>query len=60
MFRLIWINDPEWLPKAQQFIANFQNQATGLSSWVCSKCHEKNGASFELCWQCGEDSVVNT
>ena len=54
----VWISDPEWLPKAQQFVADFENQPEDLSPWICSKCLEKNGASFELCWQCGEDSVV--
>jgi hypothetical protein len=54
----VWINDPQWLPKAQQFIAEFEHQPTDLSPWICSHCKEQNGASFELCWQCGEDSVV--
>jgi hypothetical protein len=54
----VWVSDPEWLPKAQQFIADFQNQSVNSSAWICNKCHEPNDASFELCWQCGEDSVV--
>lgn len=54
----VWISDPEWLPKAQQFITDFENQATDLFPWSCKHCHEQNGASFELCWQCGEDSAV--
>jgi hypothetical protein len=55
----VWVSDEEWLPKAQQFIDDFQHQATDSSPWVCNKCHEQNGANFELCWQCGEDSVVS-
>lgn len=55
----VWVSDEEWLPKAQQFIDDFQYQATDSSPWVCNKCHEQNGANFELCWQCGEDSVVS-
>jgi hypothetical protein len=54
----VWISDPEWLPKAQQFIKDFENQAADSFPWVCKHCHEHNGASFEICWQCGEDSVV--
>jgi hypothetical protein len=52
----VWINDPEWLPKAQQFVAEFEHQPADSSPWVCRKCHEQNASSFELCWQCGEDS----
>jgi len=54
----VWISDHEWLPKVEQFIADFQHQSVGSSPWVCNKCHEQNGASFELCWQCGKDSEV--
>ena len=54
----IWISDPRWLLKAQQFIADFEYQPLDSSPWICSQCDEKNGASFELCWQCGEDRVV--
>lgn len=54
----VWISDSEWLLKAQQFIAEFEQQPLDTSPWICSKCGEKNAANFELCWQCGEDSVV--
>ncbi|AGH42963.1 putative signal transducing protein [Paraglaciecola psychrophila] len=54
----VWISDPQWLLKAQQFIAEFEYQPTDSSPWICSNCKEQNGASFELCWQCGKDSVV--
>ena len=54
----IWTDDPQWLPKAQQFIADFENQSLNSFPWICSQCHEQNGASFELCWQCGEDRIV--
>lgn len=54
----VWINDPEWLPKAQQFIQGFEGDANAGTSWVCGQCQEHNDANFELCWQCGADSVV--
>ena len=58
----VWISDPQWLPKAQQFIADFDGQPIDASPWICSQCQEPNGANFELCWQCGaalgEDSVL--
>ena len=54
----VWISDPEWMPKAQQRIADFQVQPVDQSPWICTKCNEPNAANFELCWQCGEDSVA--
>ncbi|WP_293758126.1 DUF2007 domain-containing protein [uncultured Paraglaciecola sp.] len=52
----VWISDLEWLPVAHQLIRDFENQAVDSYPWVCKHCHEPNGASFEICWQCGEDS----
>ena len=55
----VWILDNEWLTKAQQIIAEF-NQPVHTSSWNCSKCQEHNEASFELCWQCGTNRVIES
>ncbi|WP_299081012.1 DUF2007 domain-containing protein [uncultured Paraglaciecola sp.] len=52
----VWISDPEWLPKAQQFIADFQAQPLNVFPWICTTCNETNEANFELCWQCGQDN----
>ncbi len=52
----VWISDLEWLPVAHQLIRDFENQAVDSYPWVCKHCHEPNGASFEICLQCGEDS----
>ena len=54
----VWINDPEWLPKATQFIGEFTAQQSSTDVWECTKCHEKNAGNFELCWQCGTDNFV--
>ena len=51
----VWISDPQWLPKVLQIIEDFEKQPANSSPWICNKCHEQNGANFELCWQCGED-----
>ena len=53
----VWVSDQEWLPKAEQFIADFQVQKGVSGPWVCQQCKEKNDASFEVCWQCGADST---
>jgi hypothetical protein len=54
----VWINDPQWLPKVQQFIEDFESQPIDQLAWICSKCNETNTANFELCWQCGADSAT--
>jgi hypothetical protein len=48
----VWINDPQWLPKAQEFVAEFESQPSNLTSWFCSQCQEHNEENFEICWQC--------
>jgi hypothetical protein len=54
----VWISDPEWLPQALKLVDDFETQPIDTSPWKCGKCHEQNGASFEICWQCGGDSVA--
>ncbi len=53
----LWVNDPQWLPKAKELVTVFANQQDSQQTWVCSVCHEKNAGNFELCWQCGQDSL---
>jgi hypothetical protein len=52
----VWLSDDEWLPKAQQFITDFEYQPTMQKAWSCDQCHELNEANFELCWQCGHQA----
>lgn len=49
----VWLADEGWLPKAQQFIQNFEYQPTRQAAWLCAQCQESNEANFALCWQCG-------
>lgn len=51
----VWLKDEEWLERAQQFINQFLRQSEQSHDWFCSKCGEKNEASFEICWQCGTE-----
>ncbi|MGS2719624.1 putative signal transducing protein [Paraglaciecola aestuariivivens] len=53
----VWINDPEWLPQAQACVQAFSVQQGSNSTWLCSQCQEQNAGNFELCWQCGHDSI---
>jgi hypothetical protein len=54
----VWINDYEWLDKANQFINEFTLQPTSNESWVCNACQESNASNFEICWQCNAENVV--
>jgi hypothetical protein len=54
----VWINDDDWLPKAEDFIKDFLKQPLQTDSWLCSQCSEHNEGNFELCWSCGLDRLV--
>ncbi len=49
----IWLLDPSDLPRTQRLIATLPD-GNG-SDWICTTCSESNGASFEVCWQCGAE-----
>ncbi|WP_407331716.1 DUF2007 domain-containing protein [Enterovibrio sp. 27052020O] len=36
--------------KARTALQQYEAQAESL--WFCPSCHEENGGSFEVCWQC--------
>ncbi|RDH80720.1 MAG: hypothetical protein DIZ80_16975 [endosymbiont of Galathealinum brachiosum] len=46
----IWVENEDY-NKAMQIVDDIDN-ADNSHDWFCSNCHEKNNASFELCWQC--------
>lgn len=47
----LWIvNDVDYLKAEQAIKQAAQNTLT--HDWFCRHCHEKNDASFEICWQC--------
>ena len=54
----VWISDSEWEPKATQLIAQFETPPGDNSPWCCRQCEEYNEASFEVCWQCGQEAAV--
>lgn len=48
----LWIE--EWQKdRATEIIKSMENEASGV--WSCCNCREENEASFESCWQCGQD-----
>ncbi len=48
----LWINDENQFEKAREIMQRIVfGQADDY--WYCPVCREKNGAAFELCWNCG-------
>ena len=47
----LWVTDDKDYEKAKNIITSINN-TDNMHDWFCSQCHEKNSASFEVCWQC--------
>lgn len=55
-FPEVWIRREKDEARAKRVIEVFEiAEKTPLADCICIHCHEKNPASFDLCWQCGED-----
>ena len=50
----LWVLNEAEAEAAIKRINEILNQSEG-DDWVCNNCHESNPATFELCWQCGEN-----
>lgn len=46
----LWLEDERDSVLAESIIEEMNSKAD--DDWFCKKCGEKNGGSFELCWQC--------
>jgi len=47
----LWVVENDDYDLAMSAIASaFEAQRSG--PWICPRCHEKNEATFEFCWQC--------
>ena len=46
----LWVVDSDY-EKASKVIASCIN-SDNTQGWFCSKCAEKNDASFDFCWSC--------
>ncbi|XOV79008.1 MAG: DUF2007 domain-containing protein [Aestuariibacter sp.] len=55
----VWLLDDEWLPRVKRILADFEADNGQQGSWQCRACGECNEGSFEICWQCGGDSVLS-
>lgn len=49
----LWIEDETRLEQAQAIIQDIQTN-TRTDDWFCQHCQERNDASFQICWNCGQ------
>ncbi len=47
----LWVEEDSNYDNAITIIKEL-NTKTNNDDWICQKCHEKNNAAFEICWQC--------
>jgi len=50
----LWVIHPEQHKKAENVLKKLRIKKDEID-WKCLHCEENNGASFELCWRCGQD-----
>lgn len=51
----VWVAPAE-LSNAREVLEDYEAQGQ-QDTWSCSECGEINEASFEFCWQCGQNRV---
>ncbi|MGX5913906.1 DUF2007 domain-containing protein [Aliidiomarina sp. Khilg15.8] len=51
----VWVM-PSQLAAARSVLEDYEAQGE-QAPWTCSECSEINEASFEFCWQCGQNRV---
>ena len=49
----LWLDDEADLARARTVLADHAAHAGRTGRLFCSKCHEENPATFEVCWSCG-------
>lgn len=48
----LWVEDESDFDRADVILKEVISQAK-TDDWYCRGCQEKNGAAFQLCWNCG-------
>ncbi|MFT5690875.1 MAG: hypothetical protein ACI92E_000198 [Oceanicoccus sp.] len=55
----LWIvNDNDFETATKLLDSSFAQDSS--PEWTCASCHEKNSASFEICWNCQAESPENS
>ena len=42
------------LPAALELLEADERRTEAATPWICSRCHERNERSFDLCWSCSK------
>ena len=50
----LWVENDTDYNRAMDIIESIE-KTDNSHDWFCGKCHEKNSASFEICWKCQEE-----
>lgn len=50
----LWLTDDSDYERAGDILKNALSDSSA-PGWTCDRCHEENGAAFELCWHCGRE-----
>ena len=48
----LWIENETQFERAEVILKDIVSKPSA-SDWYCRGCQEKNGAAFQLCWNCG-------
>lgn len=51
----LWIDNDQQFDEADMIVKKILHNGQD-DYWFCRGCQEKNDASFEYCWNCGESS----
>ncbi|MDX2503159.1 MAG: DUF2007 domain-containing protein [Gammaproteobacteria bacterium] len=56
----VWLENEEQFEEALNYLeSNILNKMSCGKDWICNKCEEANGSSFEFCWNCGTEFKTN-
>ena len=48
----LWVEEESDFERAESILKDVISQPVS-NDWYCRGCQEKNGAAFQLCWNCG-------
>ncbi len=51
----IWVIDDNDYDRVMKIVDSSQKRPIS-HDWICNQCQESNDASFEVCWNCQQDS----
>ncbi|MBU2099291.1 MAG: DUF2007 domain-containing protein [Gammaproteobacteria bacterium] len=52
IFHELWIVNDADQAQASRIIKDEFESVGAREEWICSRCHEHNDGSFEICWKC--------